>query len=37
MQFGQAKCLIIAFKKGSFVKSKNITLDINTEIPVTAQ
>ena len=32
MQFGPNKCKIVTLKKGSLVKSKNITQDINTEI-----
>ena len=32
MEFGLEKCVRVSFKKGILVKSKNITLDINTEI-----
>ena len=32
MQFGREKPTKVSFKKGSNVKSKNITVNINTEI-----
>ena len=31
-QSGREKCAKVTFKKGSLVKSKNISLDINTDI-----
>ena len=34
MQFGLDKCAKIAFKKGSLVKSKDNTLDINMKTTV---
>ena len=32
MQFSREKCGKVTFKKGSLVQTKNITLEINTEI-----